>query len=484
MLFLVNLLIKPAWLLSDLWVQRTTGEDYGAYFVIFNLSMLFNIFLDVGINNYNNRKIGAIEGRVNNYFGRILSLKSFLSLGYIILLIPIGFLLKVDLQHMCLLAINQVLLSFILFFRSNLTGLKHFKLDSLISVLDRVFMIIGIFAYIFIYHEINIPAFIGIQTLGYVLVFIIAFFLSKNKIEITKIKFDWRFSKRLLLKSYPYAIIVLIMAGYSYSDSIMMKVLRSDGDYQNMIYAQSFRIIGAINNYAYLIAVILIPMFSKMLKQKENVQELLRIAGSTLILSLITFAIFANAQTSSIIRMLYGVSNGLSWWERGLTSSDLLNQNDIENSMQVFQWLIFAIVPMGFNYIYGALLTAAGKIKTLNFIALGGFSLNIVFNLLFIPKYGAQGAAWASVLTQYFAGVLQLCFCYKQMEITLKWSHFIRSLLIILLVGFVSYYITIEWKWYLSLMIVGLLMLTSLPLLKIVQIEDIKKVLKRKTAAS
>ena len=56
-LLLLNLLIKPFWLLGiDRAVQNTVGaESYGLYAALFNVSFLFNILLDVGITNYNNR---------------------------------------------------------------------------------------------------------------------------------------------------------------------------------------------------------------------------------------------------------------------------------------------------------------------------------------------------------------------------------------------------------------------------------------------
>jgi len=50
----LNLLIKPFSLLYiDAEVQNRVGaHDYGLYFSLLNLSVLFNILIDLGINNY------------------------------------------------------------------------------------------------------------------------------------------------------------------------------------------------------------------------------------------------------------------------------------------------------------------------------------------------------------------------------------------------------------------------------------------------
>ena len=63
-LLFLNILIKPFWLLGiDRSVQNATGADvYGAYYALFNFSFLFNILLDMGITNFNNRNMQNYSG--------------------------------------------------------------------------------------------------------------------------------------------------------------------------------------------------------------------------------------------------------------------------------------------------------------------------------------------------------------------------------------------------------------------------------------
>ena len=49
---------------------------------------------------------------------------------------------SIEFQLLLLLAINQSIVEFILYLRSNLAGLHLFMQDSLISVLDRLLLII------------------------------------------------------------------------------------------------------------------------------------------------------------------------------------------------------------------------------------------------------------------------------------------------------------------------------------------------------
>ena len=51
--------------------------------------------------------------------------------------------------------------------------------------------------------------------------------------------------------------------------------------------------------------------------------------------------------------------------------------------------------------------------KLLNKIAFASLLLNIVLNFALIPKYGAWGAALASLITQSFSGAFQVVFAIK-----------------------------------------------------------------------
>ena len=76
-LLLLNLLIKPFWILGiDRGVQNALGpEVYGVYFALFNFSYVFQVILDFGINNYNNRLIARSPDKLGAQLFSTLVLK-------------------------------------------------------------------------------------------------------------------------------------------------------------------------------------------------------------------------------------------------------------------------------------------------------------------------------------------------------------------------------------------------------------------------
>ena len=69
---------------------------------------------------------------------------------------------------------------------------------------------------------------------------------------------------------------------------------------------------------------------------------------------------------------------------------------------------MIGFIGIATTYIFGTLLTANGSLKQLNIMAFSGMILNVVLNLILIPRLQAYGSAYASLATQLFTGATQL----------------------------------------------------------------------------
>jgi len=125
LLLTLNLLIKPFWILGiDRSVQNIVGAaDYGFYFAIFNFSFLFNILLDFGITNFNNKNIAQNNHLLNKHFSSIVILKLLLAVIYTVVTFTFGIIIGYNSHQLSMLgwmAFNQFLISFVLYLRSNI----------------------------------------------------------------------------------------------------------------------------------------------------------------------------------------------------------------------------------------------------------------------------------------------------------------------------------------------------------------------------
>ena len=83
----LNLLIKPISLFGiDATVQNKVGpEEYGLYFSLLNLSVILNMLLDLGINNYTTKRIAQRPEIAKRYFSKVFSFRLILFLIYFLL---------------------------------------------------------------------------------------------------------------------------------------------------------------------------------------------------------------------------------------------------------------------------------------------------------------------------------------------------------------------------------------------------------------
>ena len=434
-LLLLNLLIKPFWLLGiDRAVQNTVGaESYGFYAALFNLSFLFNILLDVGITNYNSRNIAQHNHLVQKHLSGILVLRLVLSVVYFIISFLFAYLFRYrgpELGILCILFLNQALLSFILYLRSNIAGLHLFKTDSIISVLDRFIMIIlcGVLLWGNITDiPFQIEWFVWAQTFAYVITAIFTFLILSSHVNKLSLKWDPKFFMIILKKSYPFAILILLMTFYNRIDFVMIERMLPNGAEQAGIYAQAYRLLEAANMIAFLFSGLLLPMFSHMLKHKKPIEELAELS-------------FSFIAVPAIMVMACGVFYG-----RDLMG--LLYFEHVEESSIVFMLIINCFLAISSVYIFGTLLTANGNLKQLNMVALSGMVLNIALNLILIPKFQAKGAAIASLFTQFLTAGAQILLAHSIFKFKFRWALCIRYLTFILL-AFSLFWFTSQFQSY------------------------------------
>jgi len=115
----LNLLIKPFWVLGiDRSVQNVVGpSEYGFYFTILNFAFLFQILLDWGTSNYNNRNIAQNNQLLSKHFSSIIILRLLFGVVFMITILAAGFLIGYNERQLYMLSIiglNQFLLALIL----------------------------------------------------------------------------------------------------------------------------------------------------------------------------------------------------------------------------------------------------------------------------------------------------------------------------------------------------------------------------------
>ncbi len=386
-----NLIIKPIWVFGiDISVQNQVGEsNYGLFYAIFSILMIFNIILDFGISQIFSSEIAINKQGISKYFKGFIKLKIILFVFFIVITFFIFYFnnLVGNYTLIFILIFQQFFFFLILFFRAILSGNQNFKTDSFFSILDRLIMIIIYIIFNNLLNiNINILYFSLIMLAGEVITFLIIFLFIFFKFDFKNIKFlDIKINKVVKI-TYWLSISSLFMALAVRIDSFMIYKLIPDNGNSAGLYAGVFRIYDFLISSINIIVVIMIPLFSKF---KSNLKQLriyyvsigILIFTCILILSCVIFF-----NSNIILETLYHKLNA-----------------DQSKSLGI---LVFSLLGIWIQNIYLSLLIAFKQVKYFMYVSIIGAIFSLVLNYIYIPQYGFLGSSYINLAISTLMAIL------------------------------------------------------------------------------
>jgi len=442
----VSLIIKAFWVLGiDRTVQNIAGEEaYGFYFSLFSFSVIFTLVLDMGLSGFNNRAVSADPSRVKLYFGNVLLLRLALTVVYFAVTLTAAWLMDYSgsqISLLLILMVNQFMASLTLWLRSNISGMQYLILDSLLSVSDRLLMIIICSLLLWgglTDSPFKIEWFVWSQTVAYFTVMAVSFVIVIRRGGVSAVRPDMAVLKGIIVSGLPYALVVFTMTIYWRVDSVLIERILPAGAVQAGYYAQAFRLFDAFSMIPVMFGGLLLPIFSKEYAAGNDITPLASMASGMLLAPVGIIAVTAATFPEEILDLLY-------------TSS-------VESAVQPFRLLMITLIPVGLTYIYSTMLTAAGSIRKLGMITSAALAVNLSLNLLLIPSLAGTGAAAASLAAQLI--VASLCIITVNRSMTSvhdsrRVTLFILLLLVTLSAGLICRALKVSWPLAASLQMVA-----------------------------
>lgn len=384
-LLILNLVIKPVWIFAiDRQVQNVAGhEEYGTYFSILSLSIVLLFVADGGLSNMITRYVA--DGRMVNT-KQLLLLKLVLLFVYAMICCLAAWLSNITAWSILFHVIAiQALGSLFLFLRSLLIANQFFKTDAFFSILDKALMIFlcGLLLYGW-WKPFRMETFLLLQIISIGFASMVLFIL----LVVNSLIYNHQKEKigDIVKWTMPFAAIILLMGMHYRLDSFLLERMRPDGALQTGIYATAYRLLDAANMIGYLTASFLVPFAAR----NKTDKGLISSVATGLQHGLLFIAIIA----SSFVFVFP------SWIQQTFYHT---NEDAINTVLQ----LCLAVLPAYYLiHIYGSLLTAFGRLRVFISILSLSVLLNVVLNLLLIPKYGALGCCVAALASQYICAAV------------------------------------------------------------------------------
>ncbi len=218
-------------------------------------------------------------------------------------------------------------------------------------------------------------AFLWIKSRG------ISFSLNKN------------ISKALWRKIQPVALSVIFNAFYLYGDRVLLPLFAPVE--QVAYYGAAYRILDIITQVAALMMGLMLPLiaYSWSRGQHQDFNQRSQWAFEMVMILVIPMLAGVLVLAKPIMNLLGGA--------------------DFIPASGVLQVLILSIFGIGLGMIFGHINLAIGRQKQAMWVYASAAVLAVTAYLFFIPRYGMYGAAFVTVISEFYVGLLLLFLAYR-----------------------------------------------------------------------
>ena len=417
LLLILNAVIKPIWIFGiDRQVQNITGvAEYGTYFSLLNLSIVFGFLLDWGLTNFINRELAAKRADLSEQLGSYLLVKFLFAVIYAIVTVAVALVSGVRRWDILTgVVIVQFLTFLFVFFRGTVTANQWFTTDAWLSVFDKTLMIFICSAIILwpsSFGLMTIKKFLVAQIVSTtVAVFAIIIVLISRGIVFGRPRLKF-FNRTVLFSALPFAITVFLMSVHVRLDGFLLERIHHNGAHEAGLYAAAYRLLDVSNTVGYLIASFFMPFIARLWSEGKPVQRAIIQTRHLQVMFAITAVIVTVMLAPWLQKILY-------------------HRDDLYGA-RILRWCLPALVGYALVQVYGTVMTATGLIVAFCYLNVSVVVVNVIMNIVLIPRYGAFGCCISALCSQFLLGIATMTFVHKKLNIVIDR----RSLLLYLLNG-------------------------------------------------
>ena len=340
---------------------------------------IFGAFSDLGLSTLAVREVARDKSLARKYLGNIAVMKVFLvifTFGLIALTINLLGYPEQTIKVVYLVALSVIFASFSRMFYSIFQAFEKMEYQSLGQILSSALLLTG--ALFAISREVSVVGFASIYFLVSAVVLGYSFVVCVWKFVLPKIEFDWRFLKPTIKEALPFFLLAVVDIIAFKIDIVMLSLMK--GDEAVGWYSAAYRLLEVLIFIPATFTSSIYPVLSNFYVSSE---ESLKLAyqKSFKYLSIIGWpiAVGTTILAAEIILLIY--------------------QGGFANSIIALQILIWTVPIIFSSYIFGTMFASINRqflALKLSFLCM---VLNIVLNIILIPRYSFVGAAIATVIT-------------------------------------------------------------------------------------
>lgn len=361
-------------------------EKFGLYSVALSLTSLFIPLSNLGFDLHLTRTVSANPKSLPYELAHTLSAKTILSAIVWTSMIISASLLKYSadlIGYIALFGLSMLVGSMAQSFVGAIRAIRKMRYESISLFACKMTILFGVLFMIII--KADLIMIILANLLGMMVLFMTSLYFLKSLLGHLQFYFSLRGIKTRIKEALPFGLASIFAAMYYRIDTVMLSKMVDINEVG--YYNGAYNIVLASMILSTPIVVSLFPALSATYnKNKESANHIFKQGLSFLILLGLPLGIGTALMAESIVRLAYGVNF--------ISSAPLLV-------------IMSGTIPLLFiTHIFCNSMGAVGFQKRVAWVTAINGLFNVILNLILIPHYGAKGAAFATLLTEFLSMIL------------------------------------------------------------------------------
>lgn len=439
-------------------ITRYLGQTgFGQYATILAFLYIFTVFADAGLYSICVRDISRPGADEKKIASQAFSLRFLLGLFFFALAPLVALFFPYPYSVQCGILIGA--LGFWSLSNAQvLMGVfqKYLRMDkvALAELVGRVIQL-GLVIF-FVWQKMGFLSIVWAMVGGALINFILVYIFAQQYIPIS-FQINLTYSWQLLKEALPLGMAVILVMIYFKLDTVMLSVMKTPAEVG--IYGLAYKILESLIFFPAMFVGLIMPLMSKYaLIDQAKFKKISQKTLDILLMAIIPLIVGTFFLSPKIIVLIAG--------------SDFICSANVLNILIVATGIIFL------GALFSNQIIALKKQKTLAYIYGFGAVINVVTNLIFIPKYSYYGAAGTTVLTELVVTILMLIVIAQTLKAWPSFKPIFKYLLGACLMAIPLYFLA-SWN-LLILIILGILVyFITLYLLKAFSLQEILALVKR-----
>lgn len=367
---------------STIYIARYLGTDgFGILSFALAFAGMVSIFADMGLNTLIVREVARNKSSTDKYLTNVLVIKTILAVFTFLTVSVVINLLNYPPETILivyLLAFSIILNSIFGIFNSIFQAYEKMEYQAVGQILNSVTIFVIVLTAI--YLNLNVIAFAFNYLIASIIVLVYSVVVYLWKFHLPEIRVDLSFWKPTLKESSPYGLIGIFSMVYVWIDSLFLSLFQ--GNDAVGIYNAAYKLVMVFLFIPTIFNLSIFPVMSNFfIKSKKSLRRTVEKYFNFMVLIGTPLAVGCTILADKIIFTVFGAQ--------------------FSGSIIALQILIWSILFIFLNSPFVQLMSSIDKQRTLTKIVAICMIVNVILNLLFIPRFSYIAASIVTVITEF-----------------------------------------------------------------------------------